>query len=586
MVRAMTPDIAAQLDAALAALKAGALDRAFSLAKTALKVAPDAEPAQTVAGLVFCELGLWQRAVDCLEKSLTQKPGAAKFSALGLAQFQLGRLKQAEAAYQAALQRRPDDLAGLIQLGKILTQRGKLEQAETINARALALAPQNAEVLSNLGYAGLAQLQPAVAADWFRQALAQQPDNIAAHDGLLMSLAYLDDTTLEDLRAAHLAYGAAMTQSPLSRRVDSGDPNRKLRIGFLSADLRRHSVAYFLLPVLQHLDRTAFEILLYADNRASDDYTAKFQALADHWRLVNGRKDAELHRMIAEDAVDILIELGGHTAGNRLGALAQKPAPVQITWLGYPGPSGLPAMDWRIVDAVAHPWPISPGPDRPLFLPGGYHCYQAPQEAPAVALRPNGADIVFGSFNNAIKIGPRCAALWSRVLQAVPQSRLLLKSVNMASAMQRERLLGLFAEPGRITLLDTAPDAAAHLAQYAQVDIALDTLPYNGTTTTCEALWMGVPVIGLRGAVPAARVGESLLLQAGLPELVAEDEAAFVAKAVDLAGDAGRRAALRQGLRGHMAASRLCDAARFAAAFGAALRQAWREYRSSQSPAG
>ena len=585
MVRGMTPGIAAQLDAALAALKAGAPDRAFALAKAALKAAPDAESAQTVAGLVFCELGLWQRAADCLERSLAQKPAASKYAALGRAQFQLGMLRQAEASYQAALARRPDDLACLIQLGKILAQRGKLEAAEAANARALALAPGNPEVLCNLGYASLALHEAAAAAAHFRAALMQQPSNMAAHDGLLMSLAYLDDTTLADLQTAHAAYGAAMPQPAAGRHANVREPERRLRVGFLSADLRRHSVAYFLLPLLQRIDRAAFEILLYADNRAADDYTARFQALADHWRPVNGRKDADLHRLIAEDAVDILIELGGHTAGNRLGALAQKPAPVQMTWLGYPGPSGLSAMDCGIIDAVAHPWPMQPGPDKPLLLPDGYHCYQPPEEAPAVMPRPDGP-IAFGSFNNALKIGPRCAALWSRVLQAVPQSRLLLKSANMASSRQRERLLGLFAEPERITLLEAAQDTAEHLAQYASVDIALDTLPYNGTTTTCEALLMGVPVIALRGHLPAARVGESLLSQAGLADFIARDETDFIAKAAALAGDAARRRALRQNLRAHLLASKLCDASAFAAAFGAALRQAWRNYCANQPPAG
>jgi len=581
----MTPEIAAQLDAALAALKSGAPDRAFALAKAALKAAPEAEAAQTVAGLVFCELGLWQRAVDCLEKSLAQKPAASKYAALGRAEFQLGRLKQAEAAYQAALQRRPDDLACLIQLGKILMQRGRLAEAGAVNARALSLAPENTEVLGNLGYASLALHEAAAAAAYFRKALAAMPGNIAAHDGLLMSLAYLDDTTLADLDAAHAAFGAVMPLPAASRHANPPQPERRLRIGFLSADLHRHSVAYFLLPVLQNMDRAAFEIILYADHRGSDDYTARFQALADHWRPVNGRKDADLHRMIAEDGVDILIELGGHTAGNRLGALARKPAPVQITWLGYPGPSGLPAMDYRLVDAVAYPWAMPSGPDKPLFLPNGYHCYQPPEEAPAIMPRPDGP-IVFGSFNNALKIGPRCAALWSRVLQAVPQSRLLLKSASMASGQQRDRLLRLFAAPERITLLETAQDTAAHLAQYAQVDIALDTLPYNGTTTTCEALWMGVPVLALRGELPAARVGESLLCQAGLPEWIAADADDFVAKAVALAKDAAGRAALRQNLRGQMAASRLCDAPRFASAFGDALRRAWRDYCLSVPPGG
>jgi predicted O-linked N-acetylglucosamine transferase (SPINDLY family) len=315
------------------------------------------------------------------------------------------------------------------------------------------------------------------------------------------------------------------------------------------------------------------------------------RGLADRWREAAAWDDAQLERAIRDDGIDLLVDLAGHTKLNRLPVLARKPAPLQFTWLGFPDTTGVAAIDFRITDAIADP----PGPadalhaEALLRLPGPFLCYLPPPDAPPVRARPAGVALTFGSFNNLDKLSAQTVALWARVLLAVPESRLLLKSARTRVPEAVERIHAAFAAqgvaPARVVFAAWRERRSDHLAAYADVDVALDTFPYHGTTTTCEALWMGVPVVTRTGGTHVSRVGASVLAHAGLPELVVAGDDAFVAAAAGLAGDAARRAALRAKLRERLAASPLTDAAAFTRGLEDAYRAAWRSWCVAQAGA-
>jgi predicted O-linked N-acetylglucosamine transferase (SPINDLY family) len=336
-------------------------------------------------------------------------------------------------------------------------------------------------------------------------------------------------------------------------------------------------------PLLENHNRQAVEVFCYAEIMRPDDVTAHLQNFADHWRVTVGLSDDELAERIRTDAIDILVDLAGHAGPNRLQVFARKPAPVQVTWLGYPDSTGLDAMDYRLVDAVTDP----PGESDALAsetlvrLEGGFLCYGGSKDAPAPAAPPclqSGA-ITFGSFNNPTKMSSATLDAWASLLARLSAARLLLKGGPFADAAARALCLARLNErgvaPERIEMLPWLDDPIAHQEAYNRVDIALDPFPYNGTTTTCEALWMGVPVVTLRGDRHAGRVGASLLEQIGLTELVASSVEEYVGLALTLARNGERLAELRHSLRPRMAASRLCDGPAFAQKIEAAFRSVW-----------
>jgi predicted O-linked N-acetylglucosamine transferase (SPINDLY family) len=363
------------------------------------------------------------------------------------------------------------------------------------------------------------------------------------------------------------------------------DPERRLRIAILSPDLRMHACAFFLEPLLQHLDRKHFQLLLYLDYHREDDMSARLRALSDTWRNFICQPDPVVEQTIRSDQPDVLIDLAGHSSsGARLPLYAHRMAPVQITYLGYPDTTGLPAMDYRFTDAIADPVGEADrfATERLVrFAPTAW-AYLPPANAPEPGPPPslNGTPVMFGSFNNITKINAATVQLWAGLLRAVPDSRLLIKGFfrGMDPAV-RDSFLKAFEAAGvsasRVKLVDRTGEIKDHLELYRQVDVALDTFPYHGTTTTCEALWMGVPVVTLRGDRHAARVGASLLTAVGHPEWIADDKAAYVRIASELASDPARLKTLRTELRDDMKRSPLLDHAGQAARFGAALRACW-----------
>ena len=361
-------------------------------------------------------------------------------------------------------------------------------------------------------------------------------------------------------------------------------PKARLRVGYVSADLRDHSVARFVEPIFASFDREAFDVVAYASVARADRVTEHLRSLVTEWRDVRGLSDADLAERIRQDGIDILVDLGGHSADGRLGAFARRPAPVQVTYLGYPNTTGLAAVDYRLTDARADP----PGDadalcvEKLVRLPECAWCY-APGDGAEDAPPPFEAagQITFGAFNDLSKVRPDVMALWAEILREVPGARLLIKAKSLQDPALAREVRAFFGRRGideaRIEARGWTRDRAQHLALHAKVDVGLDTSPYHGTTTTCDALWMGVPVITLAGETHVSRVGVSLLAAVGLSDLVARSPEEYVALAVRLAGDRARLGELRRTLRGRVVGSRLGGARAFARALEEAYRAMWRE---------
>jgi protein O-GlcNAc transferase len=471
-------------------------------------------------------------------------------------------------------------------LGSVYQAMGRMEDAIAAYEGALKINPRLAVTLNSLGSAWLGQGDFEQAERCYRQCLAATPGDLRARSNLLMLLNYLPDADATTVLEEHLEWGrVAQARIPLLESVrPAGDPQRRLRVGYVSSDFREHSVAAFIEPLLALHDRSRVEVCCYSDLPMPDDTTRRIKETVDVWRDIDKLSDAETVRLIREDRIDILIDLAGHTGNSRLGIFVAKPAPVQMTYLGYPNTTGLRAIDYRITDGVADPAGEEDHySEKLLRLDGCFLCYQPDPNTPVVAPLPALANghVTFGSFNNFSKINPGVLHLWSEVLKQVPGSRLLLKCPALTDAGVQSRVsaalqaLGVDAE--RVDLLGHTRTRQEHLALYARVDIALDTFPYNGTTTTCEALWMGVPVLSLVGEHHAGRVGASLLGAAGLTDWLADTSGAFVATAQARSADLAGLGRLRGLLRGQLADSALCDVAGFVRRLEDAMRQVWED---------
>ncbi|MBK8161707.1 MAG: glycosyltransferase [Gammaproteobacteria bacterium] len=458
--------------------------------------------------------------------------------------------------------------------------------------RAIELRPEYAEAYVNLANScnrpgGLDQAAAAI-----RRALELEPDFAAAHSALLVTLQYMGDVTPEQSFAEHRRF-AARFEAPLKSgwrpHRNARDPERRLKIGYLSPDFRRHSVAWFIEPVLTAHDRTRVEIFGYYNHHRQDEVTARLAASADHWRPCHDLGDVQLAERIRADGIDILVDLAGHTNENRLPALARKPAPVQVTWLGYPATTGLDAVDYRLCTNDTDPPGQEAWHSEVLYrLPRSLWCYRPPAERPATtpAARAARRDaITFGSLNNPAKITPERIALWAEILRAVPGSRLVMTNILAGPVSEDIRALftgcGIAAErlrfPGRLP-------ASGYWKLLEEIDIALDPFPYTGTTTTCETLWTGVPVVTQAGTSSAARAGYALLKAVGLETLAAASDVEYVRIATGLAQDTARLDALRAELPARFAASPLRDEAGFTRDLEAAYRDMWHRWCRAGTP--
>ncbi len=547
-------------------------------------------------GSALISLGRIDEAMAAFEQSVALAPAfAAGHYNLAMARQARGRIAEAEAGFARALALKPDYVEAHNNLGSLLQDESRLEEAVQSYGRAIALKPDHASAHSNLGSTLQEQGKRAEALASFDRALAAQPDFIGGGSARLMALHYGSEFSPADLRAEHMRWAGvhgAATVPAGTTHPNTRDPERPLRVGFVSGDLRTHSVAYFLEPLLRAHDPAVMETVCYSGVVNPDTTTLRLQGLSDGWRSSLGLSDEALAELVRTDRIDILIDLSGHTDRSRLSVFGRKPAPVQATWLGYPNTTGLGAMDYRLVDPISDPVGVAEGwaSEALVRLDGGFLCYRPPELAPDVAAPPSvaGKAVTFGSFNNPAKLSAETILTWAKLLAAVPGSRLLLKGRAFADATARALLEGRFAELGiEAARLDLRPWVAAtgsHLEAYGEIDVALDPFPYNGTTTTCEALWMGVPVVALEGDRHAGRVGASLLTHAGLFDLIAADAETYVKIAAALAADPARLADLRKGLRLRLQASPLMDAEGFARRFEAAMRLMWRRWCAGEAP--
>ena len=421
----------------------------------------------------------------------------------------------------------------------------------------------------------------------YRETLRRHPAFADSRSNLLLILQYSGLLGPGDFLAEARRWDECHARVPVGECMEhhqDRDPDRRLRIGYVSADFRRHSVSFFLEGLLARHDPEAVETFAYSDVAVPDVVTARLRSLTHHWRSTVGLSSSQFAEMVVTDRIDILVDLAGHTAGNRLLSFARKPAPVQVTWLGFPNTTGLSAMDWRLTDGFAE------GPEdldaacyaeRQYRLPSTFLCYRPDEAAPPVAPLPDGP-VVFGCFNSPAKVNPEMIGLWARLLKRIPGSRLLLKNYAVADPANRRRLLDLFGSAGiesdRVDLVLKMSSFQEHMALYHRIHIALDTFPYHGTTTTCEALWMGVPVMTLAGTEHRSRVGVSLLSQIGLSDWVADCPENYVEQAVRLAAEGEGLREIRSSMRGRMRASPLMDEAAFARDVEDAYRFMWRSY--------
>ncbi|HEX4055252.1 MAG TPA: tetratricopeptide repeat protein [Tepidisphaeraceae bacterium] len=464
----------------------------------------------------------------------------------GLARHDAGQLDQAEEIYRRILASEPNQAGVLNNLANVLKDSGRIEEAVDCCRAAIAMEPQNAEIHSSLCY------------------------KLHFHPG------YDRASIFRELCEWDRRHGGGNVS--VEHDMDRS-PDRRLRIGYVSPDFYGHAECFFVLPLLEAHDRHSFEVHCYASVRRPDKATELLKSCAPVWHDVLGLSNDQLAKKIREDRIDILVDLTMHMAFNRLPMFAQRPAPVQVTWLAYPGGTGMKTIDYRLTDV----WMDPPGDTDPYYaersvrLPDCWCCYHPLGEVPPAAPREKGA-VMFGSLNNPCKLNDSTLRLWSAVLANVRDSRLLLLvESDRQRARIREMMKQTGTDPGRIEFTGRHR-RGEYLRVYDRLDICLDPLPYNGITTTCDALWMGVPVVSRIGPTAAGRAGLSILSNLQMPEFVAADDPHFIAIAAGLAEDFGKRSELRKSLRSRIRASPVMDGKRFARNVEAAFRKMWRRW--------
>jgi len=621
MLQVSTESIERMLHAAAACERAGQLPEAERLYRQVLAVSPPRAEVYLDLGNCLKMWGRFAEAIECYTQALALRPEwAIALSNMGIALFQLRRIPEAIACWKRAVAAAPDFAEGYNNLGNGFKEEGRVEEAIEAYRQAITLQPGWLMPLDNLVAAvqesgrleeALALAEQAVAAGpnsalhhnnigiilkdlgevdravpHLRRAVELDPADVRTHQNLLYTLQYHADSTPEALYREHILWNQRHAQhlmKNLPPHQNDRNPERRLRIGYVSPDFRYHPVSHFMLPLLKAHDHEKFEIICYSDVRRPDAMTEQMRKCSDLWGDITGYSDEQVANMIRADKVDVLIDLTMHMAYSRLMIFARKPAPVQATWLGYPGTTGLSAMDYRVSDAYMDP----PGQGEEKWfseetyrLPDSYWCYDPLTTAPQVNDLPAAKNgyITFGCLHNVCKVNDGVLRLWAEVLKRVENSRMLILASEtrtqnwIREAFQREGVAG-----ERVQFVVKRP-RAEYLELYHQMDIGLDTFPYNGHTTSLDALWMGVPVVTMHGKTVVARGGVSVLTNVGLPEFIGKTPEEFVEIAARVAGDVVQLAALRGTLRRRLEGSALMDASRFARNIEAAYRFMWRRW--------
>lgn len=569
----------------------GRLSEASESLAVALALDPDHKAAWNERGAALLNLGETEAARSHFGEALKRNPhDPDALCNLALIHLLASEFDQAGKLCRRALQTTPDHAATHNLLGNVLRLQGKLQEAVSSFQQALHLNAAYTEAHNNLALSFQTQGRMEQAVAHYRRAVESRSNCVSAHSNLLLSLHYLPDNDLDKHFSEHLNWAEAHANSlPRMELANSPDPDRKLRVGYLSADFREHPVGTFIEPIITGHDPTQVEVACYSNVAAPDDLTRRLEASVDHWRTTNWRNDDEVARQIVSDGIDILVDLAGHTAGNRLQILARKPAPIQITYLGYGGTTGLETVDYRLTDSVADPVGEPRRHTEELQrLQSGLLCFVPPTDAPPVAPSPvekNGY-VTFGSFNNPSKLNAHCIELWSRLLREISGSRMILKYPAFGDADTRDRCLNLFVEQGiaaeRIEFRGGKLPLTDHYAAFGDVDIMLDSFPYSGSTTTCESLWMGIPVVTLRGKSFVGRISASILTTIGRAELIADSLDDYHQRVQALVASNSQLASIRSSLRGQMMSSSLCDPQGYTREIETVYRQVWRKWCREQ----
>lgn len=558
-------------------------EKAIDCFKKALAIDPANAKILFNYGIALRDAGKFEDAIEVFKKSLLKDQNNTEtLDCLAHAYMGAGHQDKAAEVFKTSLKINPNQAETQSNLGSVYQAQGELSKAEQCYRQALRLNPQ-INISDNLGSVLISQGRYKESIEVFRSGLIKQPKNARVFSNLLLTLNYMEDITQQDMFDEHKKWSQVF-EDPLNYIVhDTHNHNKEsLRIGYYSPDFREHSVAYFIEPVIEYHNKEKFKTYAYYPSKKEDAVTTRLKQRFDTWRDVSNRSADEIAEVIKADEIDIMVDLVGHTANNSLLSFSKQPAPVQITYLGYPNTTGLKAIQYRLTDNIADPEGQGEYYSEELCrLPGCFLTYKPDHYSPDVSEPPviKNAYITFGSFNNLAKINDSVIEAWCEVLNKLANSRLLIKNPSLTDLTTRATYLEKFRQFGieekRINLIGHTPTRYEHLSLYAGVDIALDTFPYNGTTTTCEALWMGVPVICLCGDHHAARVGASLLAAVNRSEWIAYSEDEYIEKAVKLAENAETLKSNRLKQRDDIRNSLLLDNRAFVASLESEYLRIW-----------
>jgi protein O-GlcNAc transferase len=572
-------------------MESGILDQAIIAFRNATSIEPIFPDAFCNLGNLLKITGQVNEAVIAYRRAIALKPNYHEVHCnLGFSLRELGKIDEAISAYRQAIAIKPDFSGAYNNLGIALKDKGQLYEAIAAFRKAIALKADFPEAHNNLGNAlkDGGQLEEAAVA--YRQAIAMRPGYSEAHSNLIFCLQYHPSCGAAEIAQECFDWNRLHAE-PLKQfiqpHLNERNPQRRLRIGYVSSDFRNHPVGRFVLPLLAHHDKTQVEVFVYSQAAGADTMTERLRAFTDCWRGIVGLTDAQAADLIRKDGIDVLVDLSLHTGGNRLLVFARKPAPVQVSWMGYPGSTGLETIDYRLSDPHLDPLGMDESiySEHTIRLPDTFWCYD-PVDGREIYVNPlpalaNGF-VTFGCLGNFCKFGDSMFALWARVIREAKNSRLLLLASSYEVQMQRAMEL-LRHEGVDISRVEFVPRLShcEYLRHYHRIDVALDSLPYNGHTTSMDGLWMGVPVVSLVGKTAVGRAGLSILSNLSLSELVANSEEQFVNIAVELAENIPRLGNLRSTIRKRMEESPLMDAVRFARNIEVAYRQMWRAWCES-----
>jgi protein O-GlcNAc transferase len=582
-------DQSGRLDEAMRAFKASDLDGAKAACDAILSEDKSQAGAYQLLSAIQLQSGHIEAAHQSAKRAVTYAPHNAFYkNGLGLALHALGRLEEAEEAFNASIELEPQLLEPRSNKATVQIDRNQLKDALETLEDALRLDPSHFTSLVNKGVVlhRLGRVEEAIYQ--FDAARKQNPNSVDVARNRLMLLHYSSAHSATDIFNQTMDYWRLadsnfLPQKPQAR--NKVDANKKpLRIGYVSADFQAHTIGRFFRPILGAHNEEEFHTILYANNSTEDDVTKALQASSGDWRNIAYQSDEQVSQQIQHDKIDILVDLSGHTDGHRLGVFRRKPAPIQMTWLGYFATTGLPEIDYILADR--HVLPEADEAlytEKPLRLPESYFCFQPPESNlplhPLPCLKK--LTITFGCLNNITKLNADVVSVWSKILDAVPGSSLLIKSIQLSDEYIADSIRILFTEnritPERLVLLGKT-NRQDHMAAYNSVDIALDPFPFGGGMTTLEALWMGIPVVTLSGGLWVSRVGASILSTAGFPDMITTSHTDYIEKAVELARNREGLVALRRDMRIILNSSPLCDIDRYTRRLEKLYQYSWQTW--------